>query len=79
MATDIEEVEELKGTLEKQYGINIIEKDTPSPASPTPPLYVYKDIPEPPALINCSFKDGKTRRRERRAMERKIKKQNKRY
>lgn len=29
MATDIEEVEELKGTLEKQYGINIIEKDTP--------------------------------------------------
>lgn len=79
MATDIEEVEELKGTLEKQYGINIIEKDTPPPASPTLPLYVYKDTPEPPALINCSFKDGKTRRRERRAMERKIKKQNKRY
>lgn len=29
MATDIEEVEELKGTFEKQYGINIIEKPPP--------------------------------------------------
>lgn len=34
-----------------------------SPASPTPPLYVYKDTPEPPALIDCSFKDGKASRR----------------
>lgn len=50
-----------------------------SPASPTPPLYVYKDTPEPPALIDCSFKDGKASRRERRAQERMMKKQNKRY
>lgn len=46
---------------------------------PLPPLSIYKDTPEPPALINCSFKDGKARRRERRAKERMMKKQNKRY
>lgn len=74
MATDIEEVEELEETVEKQYGINIVEKDVFSPAPPTPPLYVYKDTPEPPVLINCNPKDGKARRRERRAMERKMKK-----
>lgn len=78
-ATDIAEVEDLEETLEKQYGINIVEKDALSPASPTPPLYVYKDTPEPPALVNCSFKDGKARRRERRAQKRMMKKQNKRY
>lgn len=47
--------------------------------SPTPPVYVLEPKPEPPALINCSFKDGKASRRERRAKERMIKKQNKRY
>ena len=72
-------VSEYKSLNLKQYGINIVEKDALSPASPTPPLSIYKDTPEPPALINCSFKDGKARRRERRAKERMMKKQNKRY
>lgn len=40
-ATDIAEVEGLEETLEKQYGINIVEKDALPPASPTPPtLYI---------------------------------------
>lgn len=51
----------------------------PSPISPPLPVYVQENTPEPPVLINCSFKDGKASRRERRAKERMIKKQNKRY
>lgn len=51
----------------------------PSPISPPLPVYVQENTPEPPVLINCSFKDGKANRRERRAKERMIKKQNKRY
>lgn len=35
--------------------------------------------PNPPAMVCCNPKDGKARRRELRAMERKMKKQNKRY
>lgn len=51
----------------------------PSPVSPPLPVCAQENIPEPPVLINCSFKDGKASRRERRAQERMIKKQNKRY
>nr|DAZ81116.1 MAG TPA: hypothetical protein [Caudoviricetes sp.] len=47
--------------------------------SPTPPVYVLESKPEFPAMIDCSFKDGKASRRERRAKERMMKKQNKRY
>ena len=51
----------------------------PSPVSPPLPVFVQENTFEPPALINCSFKDGKESRRERRAQERMKKKQNKRY
>lgn len=51
----------------------------PSPVSPPLPVCAQENTPEPPVLINCSFKDGKASRRERRAKERKMKKQNKRY
>ena len=51
----------------------------PSPVSPPLPVCAQENTPEPPVLINCSFKDGKSSRRERRAKERMMKKQNKRY
>lgn len=52
---------------------------SPASPAPTPPVYVLEPKPEFPAMINCSFKDGKASRRERRAQERMMKKQNKRY
>jgi len=52
---------------------------SPASPSPTPPIYVLEPKPEFPAMIDCSFKDGKASRRERRAKERMIKKQNKKY
>lgn len=50
-----------------------------APLSPFSPVYVLEPKPEIPAMINCSFSDGKANRRERRAKERMMKKQNKRY
>lgn len=70
------QIEELEKLLESEYGIkaadmpDIPDKESLSPAPPPP---------TPPAMVCCNPKDGKARRRERRAMERKMKKQNKRY
>lgn len=44
-AKDIAEVEELEETLEKQYGINIVEKMLSPPASPTPHSLYIKTLP----------------------------------
>lgn len=71
-----EEINELEKLLQSEYGIEaadlpkIPDKESLLPAPPPP---------TPPAMVCCNPKDGKARRRERRAMERKMKKQNKRY
>lgn len=78
-ATDIDEIEKAQEMLEKEYEIKPKESNDTLPASPTPPLYLYQDSPHISAMICCNPKDGKARRRERRAQERMKKKQNKRY
>lgn len=71
-----EEINELEKLLQSEYGIEaadlpkIPDKESLLPAPPPP---------TPPAMVCCNPKDGKARRRERRAMERKMKKQNKIY
>lgn len=70
------EIEELEKLLDSEYGIkaadvpDILDKESLILASPPP---------DPPAMVYCNPKDGKARRRERRAQERMMKKQNKRY
>lgn len=65
------EIEELEKLLESEYGIKAADiPDIPDKESlllAPPPL-------TPPAMVCCNPKDGKARRRERRAMERKMKK-----
>lgn len=65
------QIEELEKLLESEYGIkaadipDILDKEFILLAPPPP---------TPPAMVCCNPKDGKARRRERRAMERKMKK-----
>ena len=65
------QIEELETLLESEYGIkaadmpDISDKESLLPAPP---------LSTPPAMVCCNPKDGKARRRERRAMERKMKK-----
>lgn len=47
-ATDIAEVEELEETLEKQYGIKIVEKDAPPLLLPLPHSLYIKTLPNLP-------------------------------
>lgn len=65
------QIEELEKLLESEYGI----KAADMPDIPDKEFL----LPTPLAMVCCNPKDGKARRRERRAMERKMKKQNKRY
>lgn len=70
------EIEELEKLLDSEYGIKAADMtDIPDKES----LLLAPPPPTPPAMVCCNPKDGKARRRERRAMERKMKKQNKRY
>lgn len=70
------EIEELEKLLDSEYGIKAADMtDIPDKES----ILLAPPPPTPPAMVCCNPKDGKARRRERRAMERKMKKQNKRY
>lgn len=71
-----ERLAEILNDCLEEHGFARLSSASPSP---TPPVYVLEPKPEFPAMIDCSFKDGKASRRERRAKERMTKKQNKRY
>lgn len=65
------QIEELEKLLESEYGI----KAADMPDIPDKESILLAPAPTtPPAMVCCNPKDGKARRRERRAMERKMKK-----
>lgn len=65
------QIEELEKLLESEYGIKAADMpDIPDKEY----LFLAPPPPNPPAMVCCNPKDGKARRRERRAMERKMKK-----
>jgi hypothetical protein len=71
-----ERLAEILNDCLEEHGLARLSSASPSP---TLPVYVLESKPEFPAMINCSFKDGKAKRCECRAKERMTKKQNKRY
>lgn len=65
------QLEELEKLFESEYGIKAADMpDIPDKES----ILLAPPPPTPPAMVCCNPKDGKARRRERRAMERKMKK-----